>query len=148
VKDPKYNKYVVYYKRFGKKKDADDLVEEVNGTGKKGVEKDDSKVSANDITSLKEAKEKSSVDNIYVMKITLGAQGETFKEPKPQPRARVTTVRKIGDLEEGYYLQVGVFSKKAYADRLLDELESDGINADYYLNPKTGNRHVYIHKTL
>ncbi len=147
VKDPKYNKYVVYYKRFGKKDDANEIIEEVNGTGKKGVEKDGDTKKDNDISSLKEAKEKSSIDNLYLMKITLGAQGETYKEPKPQPRARVTTVRKIGDLEEGYYLQVGVFSKKAYADRLLDELQADGINADYYLNPKTGNRHVYIHKT-
>ncbi len=146
VRNPKYNNYVVYFKRFGKKKDAEKIVEEVNGTKKKGFEKDNSE-NDSDISDIKAAKGGGSGDPIFVIKVTLGAQGETFREPKPQPRARVTTVRKTGDLEEGYYLQVGVFSKKAYADRLLDELQSDGINADYYLNPKTGNRHVYIHKT-
>ncbi|TCI85246.1 PorP/SprF family type IX secretion system membrane protein [Tenacibaculum sp. M341] len=146
VKDPKYNSYVVYFKRFAKKEDAEEIVEEVNKKGDARFEKENTSEDS-DLGSLKAAKGGGKGDPIYVMKITLGAKGETYKEPKTQPRARVTTVKKTGNLEEGYYMQVGVFSKKSYADRFLDELENDGINAGYYINPKTGNRHIYIHKT-
>ncbi|WP_075342852.1 PorP/SprF family type IX secretion system membrane protein [Tenacibaculum agarivorans] len=154
VRDPKYNVYVVYFKRFGKKEEAEELVDEVNGSGKKGFENDKtSGTSANDISSLKAATGGGKGDkgaggnNLYVMKVTLGAEGELIKEPKSQGSARVRTMKLMDGLEPGYYLQVGVFSKKPYADRFLDELENDNINAGYFLNPKTGNRHIYIHKT-
>ena len=42
---------------------------------------------------------------------------------------------------------VNVFSKKAYAHKFVDELRADGINANYFINPNTGYRHVYIYKT-
>ncbi len=151
VKDPKYDSYVVYFKRFSKEENADDVVAEINGTSKKGFE-DNEAISSLDITNIKAIKKSSSAgsNNLYKMKITLGAEGETYKESKRQPPARVVTMRKTKGLNVNvgyYYLQIGVYSKKANADRLLDELENDNINADYFINPKTGFRHIYIHKT-
>ena len=82
------------------------------------------------------------------MKITLGAKGETYKEPKSQPPARVRTMKNpTGEIPSGIYLVVNVFGKKAYADKFLDELENDGIDAGFFINPETGMRHVYILKT-
>ncbi len=146
VRDPKYNVYVVYIDRHGKEEDAEEQQDEINGAIRNEAESDDDTGSGLDITAPSENSSKNK-DRVYVMKVTLGPEGETYKVPKTQPRARVQTMRLTEGLEPGYYLQIGVFSKKPYADRLLDELESDGIKAGYFLNPKTGNRHIYIHKT-
>ncbi|WCC43882.1 hypothetical protein PJW08_08545 [Tenacibaculum finnmarkense] len=50
-------------------------------------------------------------------------------------------------IEPGYYLQVYVNSKKPLADRNVDELRNDDIEAGYFVNPTTGYMHVYIAKT-
>lgn len=143
VRDPKFNSYVVYVERYGKREDAEEKVDEVNG-GKKGFEDDKSETGVLQI----ETEDKSAgKDNVYVMRITLGPKGELIKEKKPHPRARVRSMTKVEGLEEGYYMVVNVYSRKDYADKFLDELENDGINAGYFLNPETGYRHVYIVKT-
>ncbi|WP_442266047.1 PorP/SprF family type IX secretion system membrane protein [Tenacibaculum sp. ZS6-P6] len=145
VRDPKYNVYVVYIDRHGKKEEAEEQRDEINGAIKKETESDDEVGGGLGISTS--SGNSSGKDRVYVMKVTLGPEGETYKVPKTQPKARVQTMSLVDGLEPGYYMQVGVFSKKPYADRLLDELESDGINAGYFINPKTGYRHVYIHKS-
>ncbi|WP_299679791.1 PorP/SprF family type IX secretion system membrane protein [uncultured Tenacibaculum sp.] len=145
VRDPKYNVYVVYIDRHGKKVDAEEQRDEINGAIKKETESDDEVGGSLGITTSND--NNSGKDRVYVMKVTLGPEGETYKVPKTQPKARVQTMSLVDGLEPGYYMQIGVFSKKPYADRLLDELESDGINAGFFINPKTGYRHVYIHKS-
>lgn len=139
IKDPKTNLYYVYLDRFGKKKDAEDLVAEIN-RGRRGFEDNKENDLGIKIKSV-------SKDPVYEIKLTIGGKKETFKEPKAQPPARVRTMRKMQGMEEGYYLQVMVFSKKAYADKFLDELRADNINVDYFINPETGYRHVYLVKT-
>ncbi len=147
VKDPKYDTYVIYVERFARKKDAEEIVDKVN-SGRKGVQDDggDDEVNKTLGIDLKALSEGSLKDPLYVIKVTLGAEGETFKEPKTQGRARVRRMKMMDGLEEGYYLVANVFSQKAYADKFLDELENDNINAGYFINPETGYRHVYIHK--
>ncbi len=141
VKDPKYNVYVVYIDRHAKEKDAEKQKDEINGSIKGAREGEDAD---NDIGIKKEG----GSDRVYVMKITLGAQGESYTEPKPQPPARVRTMKNpTGEIPPGYYLVVNVFGKKPYADKFLDELQNDGITADFFINPETGMRHVYILKT-
>lgn len=147
VRDPKYKVYVVYIDRHGKKEDAERQMDEINGAIKTEAESDNADEGLGGITTAPAKKTSSSKDRVYIMKITLGPEGETYKVPKEQPRARVQTMKLIEGLEPGYYMQIGVFSKKPYADRLLDELEKDGIKAGYFINPKSGFRHVYIHKT-
>lgn len=141
VKDPKYNVYVVYIDRHAKKEDAERQKEEINGAVKQGREDEDA---GNDLG----IKEKTGSDRVYVMKITLGAQGETIRERKTQPPARIRQMKNPdGVIPAGFYIVANVFGKKAYADRFLDELEKDGIKAGYFINPETGYRHVYIFKT-
>ncbi|TYP97073.1 type IX secretion system PorP/SprF family membrane protein [Tenacibaculum adriaticum] len=143
VRDPRTKMYYVYVDRFAKKEDAEEKVDEVNGTGTKRFE--DDKKDDKDKQAIKA--EKTYKDPVYVVKITLGGEGETYTEPKRQPKARVSNMKMMNGLEEGYYLVVNVFSKKPYADKFIDELRTDGIDAGYFLNPETGYRHVYIHKT-
>lgn len=139
IKDPETNLYYVYLDRFGKKEDAEELVADIN-KGKRGFE--DNK--ANDLgIKIKSV----SKDPVYEVKLTIGGEKQTFKEPKTQPPASVRVMKKMQGMEEGYYLQVMVFSKKAYADKFLDELRADNINVDYFINPETGYRHVYLVKT-
>lgn len=141
VRDPKSKFFYVYVDRYGRKIDAEKQVEEVNGGregGREGAKKNEIEIQV----------EKSPYkDPVYVVKITLGASGETYTEPKSQPKARVRTMAITEGLDTGYYLQVNVYGKKAYADKFLSELRADNINADYFINPKTGYRHVYIHST-
>ncbi|MGG8496616.1 PorP/SprF family type IX secretion system membrane protein [Tenacibaculum sp. TC6] len=138
VYDEATDYYYVYFDRFAKKEDAEDMTEEFKE--KKLFEGgDDDPLSLSNKKNYKEA--------VFVIKITVGGSGETYQEPKPQPPAKVLTMKKTGNLEEGYYIVVNVFSQKAYADKFLDELRSDDIDADYFVNPATGYRHVYILKT-
>ncbi|CAM1340524.1 PorP/SprF family type IX secretion system membrane protein [Tenacibaculum amylolyticum] len=141
VKDPKYDVYVVYIDRYAKEEDAEELKAEMNGA-KKGFEDD-----GDDDSGLDVKKDNGSKDNVYIMKITLGPEGETYREPKTQGPARVRRMKKMGNLEEGYYLVANVFSKKPYADKFLDELQNDNINADFFIHPETGYRYVYLYKT-
>ena len=138
VYDEATDYYYVYFDRFAKKEDAEEMTEEFKE--KKLFEGGD-----DDLLSL--SKKNTYKEAVFVIKITVGGSGETYQEPKPQPPAKVVPMKKTGDLEEGYYIVVNVFSKKAYADKFLDELRSDNINADYFVNPVTGFRHVYILKT-
>ncbi len=142
VQDPKSKFYYVYIDRYGRRKDAEDKVEEVNGGRTVGREDDQ-----NSDLDIKVEKSKSASDPVYVVKLDLGAKGELIRTNKRQAAAKVKTMQKIGDLETGYYIVANVFSKKAYADKFLDELLNDDIDAGYFINPVTGFRHVYIFKT-
>ncbi|CAL2079241.1 Putative cell surface protein precursor SprD [Tenacibaculum sp. 190524A02b] len=139
VYDPKTKYFYVYFDRFSRKKDAEEMTDEFKD--KKLFDGGD------DILGL--SNKKTYKEGVYVVKITLGGGGkrESYQVRKKQSPARVFNMRKTGDLQEGYYLVVNVFSKKPYADKFLDELRNDDIPADYFVNPKTGHRHVYILKT-
>ncbi len=138
VKEPDLDMYYLYIEKYAKEEDAQRMVKEING-GKKGFENDE----ANDLgIKLKSV----SRDPVYVVKVTLGGSSESYKEPKTQPRAKVNTLRMEG-VDKGYYLRVNIFSQKSYADKFLDELKADDINTDYFIDPETGYRHVYIFKT-
>ena len=144
VYDPSTKTYYVYEERYVKKDDAEEVRKKINvGGGFENVGGSDIDLDPNNkITQTVQFSKP-----VYVVKITLGSQGETYKVKKTQPRASIKTMAWQEGLEPGYYMVVNVFSKKAYAHKFVDELRSDGINANYFINPKTGYRHVYIHKT-
>lgn len=146
--DPKYifepNKkwYYIYLDRFAKKEDAEDKMEELGlSTKTREFENNDQ----NDASTIKT--KKNSKDGVYIRKITIGTSGESYKEPKTQPKARVRTMSPMKGVAPGYYLQVYVNSKKSLADRNVDELRNDDIDAGYFVNPINGYMHVYIYKT-
>lgn len=131
--------YYVYIDRFAKKEDADEKLEEF--TDKTRMHENDTK---NDDSAIKI--KKSARDGVYVRKITIGGSSESYKEPKTQPKARVRTMSGMSGVAPGYYIQVYVNGNKALADRNVDELRNDGIEAGYFINPATGYMHTYIAK--
>ncbi|WP_275316695.1 PorP/SprF family type IX secretion system membrane protein [Tenacibaculum bernardetii] len=138
--EPKEKYYYVYIDRFAKEEDAVEKVEEL--TDKTRMFESDDK---NDKSSI--VIKKSGKDVVYVVKLTIGTSGESYKEPKTQPKARVRTMSNMQGVAPGYYLQVYVNGNKALADRNVDELRNDGIEAGYFINPRTGYMHTYIAKT-
>ncbi|TDQ29837.1 PorP/SprF family type IX secretion system membrane protein [Tenacibaculum caenipelagi] len=141
VFEPRKKLYYVYIDRFAKEEDAQEKVDDFNDKTrlfeKNEDKKDDATIKVKKITK----------DPVYVVKITLGGdERESYEEPKTQPPARVRTMELEG-VEPGYYLQVYVNSQKALADRNVDELRNDDIEAGYFINPKTGYMHIYIFKT-
>ena len=140
IYDPKDKWYYVYIDRYAKESDAEDKVYDFNDKTRKFENND-----KNDKSSIKI--NKGGKDPVYVTKLTIGTAITSFKEPKKQPAARVRTMSNMQGVAPGYYLQVYVNSKKSLADRNVDELINDDIAAGYFVNPTTGNFHVYIAKT-
>ncbi|MCF2876339.1 MULTISPECIES: PorP/SprF family type IX secretion system membrane protein [unclassified Tenacibaculum] len=140
--DPKSKIYWVYLDRFVKEEDAEEKLEKEFGGGTRFFEKNNDK---NDESSIKV--KKNSKDGVYIRKLTIGKEGDSYKEPKKQPPARVRTMAKMQGVEPGYYIVVYVNSKKSLADRNVDELRNDNIDAGYFINPATGYMHIYIAKT-
>ncbi|WP_175578773.1 PorP/SprF family type IX secretion system membrane protein [Tenacibaculum aiptasiae] len=140
--DPKSKIYWVYLDRFAKEEDAEEKLEKEFGGGTRFFEKNNDK---NDESSIKV--KKNSKDGVYIRKLTIGKEGDSYKEPKKQPPARVRTMAKMQGVEPGYYIVVYVNSKKSLADRNVDELRNDNIDAGYFINPATGYMHIYIAKT-
>ncbi|MGG6231861.1 PorP/SprF family type IX secretion system membrane protein [Tenacibaculum sp. SDUM215027] len=140
VFEPKKKLYYVYLDRFAKENDAEEKVDDFNDKTRL-FEKNDEKKDNSTIKVKKTTK-----DPVYVVKITLGGAISSYEEPKTQPPARVYPMDAEG-VTPGYYLRVYVNSQKALADRNVDELRDDDIDADYFVDPKTGFMHVYIFKT-
>ncbi len=136
--DPTDKWYYVYIDRYAKKVDAIEKVDDFNDKTRLFESND-----KNDQSSIKL---NSGKDPVYVVKLTIGEAGDSYKEPKKQPPARVRTMSNSQGIEPGYYLQVYVNSKKSLADRNVDELRNDDIKAGYFINPTTGYMHVYIAK--
>ncbi|WP_299007672.1 PorP/SprF family type IX secretion system membrane protein [uncultured Tenacibaculum sp.] len=140
VFEPNKKLYYVYIDRFAKEEDAIEKVDDFNDKTRL-FEKNDEKKDNSTIKVKKTTK-----DPVYVVKITLGGELSSYEEPKTQPPARVYPMQAEG-VEPGYYLRVYVNSQKALADRNVDELRNDDIDADYFVDPKTGYMHIYIFKT-
>ncbi|GMN10020.1 hypothetical protein MTsPCn9_15650 [Croceitalea sp. MTPC9] len=52
----------------------------------------------------------------------------------------------IPAVESGYYIVANVYNGKKYMSRFMEDLESQGIDADYIENPKNGRKYVYLKK--
>mgnify|MGYP000173888763 CR=1 FL=1 len=138
--EPKEKHYYVYIDRFAKLEDAEEKLAEFTDKNRQ-FEKNEDK---NDAASIKVKKKTNDV--VYIEKLTIGKSGDSYKEPKKQPPARVRTMLNMQGVAPGYYLQVYVNGNKALADRNVDELRNDNIDAGYFINPATGYMHTYIAK--
>ena len=138
--EPQKKLYYVYIDRYVKREDADEKEADFNDKNTRLFEKNSDK---NDAASIKI--KRGTKDPVYVVKLTIGTSGDSYKEPKKQPPASVRTMsNNMQGVAPGYYLQVYVNGNKALADRNVDELRNDGIDAGYFINPATGYMHTYI----
>ncbi|MFD2588075.1 PorP/SprF family type IX secretion system membrane protein [Croceitalea marina] len=52
----------------------------------------------------------------------------------------------IPDVESGYYIVANVYNGEKYMNTFLEDLESQGVDADYIENPRNGRKYVYLKK--
>ena len=52
----------------------------------------------------------------------------------------------IPEVESGHYLIANVYKGTKYMNAFIDKLRADGIEADYFTNPKNGLNYVYINE--
>ena len=72
---------------------------------------------------------------------------ENTKKDKITSGARKSTRFKSFDIpavESGHYLIANVYKGKKYMQKFIDKLKADGIEADYFTNPKNGLNYVYL----
>lgn len=50
----------------------------------------------------------------------------------------------IPSVESGHYLIANVYKGKKYMQKFIDKLHADGVEADYFTNPKNGLNYVYL----
>ncbi|MCZ8196570.1 MAG: hypothetical protein O9267_03045 [Flavobacterium sp.] len=53
----------------------------------------------------------------------------------------------IPNQKSGYYVVANVFSDPYFAKEFIKTLKSQGVEADYFVNPENGFRYVYVTKT-
>lgn len=76
-----------------------------------------------------------------------GAYVENTKKDKITTNTRKSYGFKsfaIPSVESGHYLIANVYKGKKYMQKFIDELEAQGIGADYFTNPKNGLNYVYL----
>ncbi len=50
----------------------------------------------------------------------------------------------IPNIDSGHYLIANVYKGKKYMQKFIDKLQAQGIEADYFTNPKNGMNYVYL----
>ncbi|WP_340076282.1 PorP/SprF family type IX secretion system membrane protein [Leptobacterium sp. I13] len=68
--------------------------------------------------------------------------------PIKRKTAKKGPVLTAGSLDEGYYIITNVFEIPTNAIKFVKYLNSKGLDADYFINPKNNYRYVYIKKHL
>ncbi len=75
-------------------------------------------------------------DEIWVMHVL----SHNKRKPRVKPQMVLTTT----DVPSGFYIIVGVYSKERNATRFLNKLKNDGLDANYFVNPKNKYRYIYL----
>ncbi|MEL7270612.1 MAG: type IX secretion system membrane protein PorP/SprF [Bacteroidota bacterium] len=68
------------------------------------------------------------------------------EEPSGVLAQNIVKTYSIGGLGSGFYLIANVFSKASNASRFVRELQSKGLDADFFINPENNYRYVYLKK--
>ncbi|MEL6974769.1 MAG: type IX secretion system membrane protein PorP/SprF [Bacteroidota bacterium] len=68
------------------------------------------------------------------------------EEPSDVLAQNIVKTYSIGGLGSGFYLIANVFAKASNASRFVRELQSRGLDADFFINPENNYRYVYVKK--
>ncbi|MEL6305231.1 MAG: PorP/SprF family type IX secretion system membrane protein, partial [Bacteroidota bacterium] len=68
------------------------------------------------------------------------------EEPSGVLAQNIVKTYSIGGLGSGFYLIANVFAKASNASRFVRELQSRGLDADFFINPENNYRYVYVKK--
>ena len=77
------------------------------------------------------------------------AKDKIYKPKTVKPSKKINSRLKafdIPDVESGYYIVANVYNGEKYMNSFIQDLESQGHNADYLENPRNGRKYVYLKK--
>ncbi len=92
------------------------------------------------VDNSKKIKEKASKHDVDVL------QKNIIVRDKVAANTPITKEYKIDGAGSGYYIIVNVFANPNNANRFVKLLNSQGLSASYFINPKNNYRYVYIKK--
>ncbi|WP_350289543.1 type IX secretion system membrane protein PorP/SprF [uncultured Croceitalea sp.] len=102
-----------------------------------------------DIISLKNNKTKKSMAASNTTNSIGVAKDKIYRPKTISPSKKISRGLKsfnIPDVESGYYIVANVYNGKKYMNTFINDLESQGVNADYIENPRNGRKYVYLKK--
>ncbi|WP_228236618.1 PorP/SprF family type IX secretion system membrane protein [Allomuricauda sp. M10] len=68
----------------------------------------------------------------------------TFRTTAPKTNNAYFKAHSVPNVESGHYLIANVFKDPKNVDQFVEELRAQGLDADYFQNPKNGLNYVYI----
>lgn len=92
------------------------------------------------VTNTKKIKEKSSKYNTDVL------QKNVVVKDRVASNTTTSKTYKINGVGSGFYIIANVFSSQRNANRFVKLLNSQGLNASYFINPENNFRYVYLKK--
>ncbi|WP_350293350.1 type IX secretion system membrane protein PorP/SprF [uncultured Croceitalea sp.] len=102
-----------------------------------------------DIISLKNNKTKKSIAASNTTNSSGVAKDKIYRPKTISPSKKISRGLKsfnIPDVESGYYIVANVYNGKKYMNTFINDLESQGVDADYIENPRNGRKYVYLKK--
>ena len=71
---------------------------------------------------------------------------KVIEKPKPKTEPRIRRIINEPSIDPGFYLIVNVFAVEENANRFIKKLKEEGLNANFFINPETNYRYVFIYK--
>ncbi|WP_299159545.1 type IX secretion system membrane protein PorP/SprF [uncultured Eudoraea sp.] len=97
----------------------------------------------NDKTALVENVEKPSPTE-YKPIVRKKTQADVFIQEAKRNNVKGQKFRDLEGVENGYYVVANVYKGKHYLNKFIDNLNNQGLSADYIDNPKNGLKYVYL----
>ena len=97
----------------------------------------------NDKTALVENVEKPK-PNEYKTIVKKKTQADRFIQEAQRNNVKGQKFRDLEGVENGYYIVANVYKGEHYLNKFIDNLNDQGLDADYIDNPKNGLKYVYL----
>ncbi|WP_297797344.1 type IX secretion system membrane protein PorP/SprF [uncultured Eudoraea sp.] len=97
----------------------------------------------NDKTALVENVEKPK-PNEYKTIVKKKTQADRFIQEAKRNNVKGQKFRDLEGVENGYYIVANVYKGEHYLNKFIDNLNDQGLDADYIDNPKNGLKYVYL----
>lgn len=87
------------------------------------------------------------VADAYQTNMMVKTMTEKYEVAVSDKKVQIQT-QNIPSQKSGYYVVANVFSDPYFAKEFIKTLKSQGIEADYFVNPENGFRYVYVTKSV
>ena len=86
------------------------------------------------------------IADAYQTNMMVTTMTEKYEVASVDKNVQIQT-QSIPNQKSGYYVVANVFSDPYFAKEFIKTLKSQGVEADYFVNPENGFRYVYVTKT-